>query len=166
MPREKPAKISREESRRARRIAGEQGGSIARRLMELKEAELKNLALDEDLQWEVEQSRRIKSMNARRREERRLAGVLRTYDLEDLAARLDDQHQAGQGDVRRFKLAESWRDRLIDDPDALTTFLEENPELEPKKWHRLVVDARRQRQTGKPKGAGKLLFREVIAVLT
>ncbi|MBW2731921.1 MAG: DUF615 domain-containing protein [Deltaproteobacteria bacterium] len=140
MQREKEPKVSREDRRRERKVAGEQGGVVAKQLMALKDAEIEQLELDDDLTHEVATSRRIKSMNARRREERRLAGVLRAYDLEALMAKLNSQ-QSGQADAHCFKLAEGWRARLIDEPDALDAFFEEHPELDAKRWYRLVADA-------------------------
>jgi ribosome-associated protein len=178
MSKERPERPGREERRRERRVAGEQGGKIAHTLMGLKEADLDQLSLDEDLRWEVDQARRVTSMNARRREERRLAGVLRSYDLEALAAKLAAQQQAGGADARLFKMAESWRDRLIDG-ESLERFLSELARQkdpgdlaenhfsgnDAQTWHRLVNEARRERNSGKPKGAGKRLFRAIRAAI-
>lgn len=159
-------KATRADRRRARRVAGEQAGTIARQLMTLNDADVEGLDLDEDLRFELEKARRISSMNARRREERRLAGVLRSYDLDEVAAALASHQQARQADGRLFKLAESWRDRLIADPAVLDAFLDEHPDLARESWQRWVDEARRQRDTGKPKGASKRLFRQVREVLS
>lgn len=158
-------KLSRADKRRARKKAGEDGGRIARLLMEIKESELKRMTLDEDLLYEVVEARKIKSNSARRREERRLAGVLRAYDLDEIDEQLAELQNSKQADARLFKLAESWRDRLSNDPRLYRDFIAAYPEHDCDDLEDEVDHAHQEATTGKPKGAKKKLFRSIMSII-
>ena len=92
--------------------------------LQLPAALLRGLGLDEDLLEVVDRARATTSPGARRREERRLAGVLRQVDAAGLKARLSNVQESGNPDTRQFQLAETWRTRLIEE------LLAEDPEDE------------------------------------
>ncbi len=153
-------------ARRERRLAGERSGKAAHTLMELPEALLGRLGLEEELREVVDGARAITSHGARRREERRLAGVLRTGDLEDVERRLASVAEAGQANAHQFQLAERWRARLIEEGAAgADAFCLSSPGADRAELGRLVEAAQRERATGKPRGAARALFRQVIAAL-
>jgi ribosome-associated protein len=151
----------RQASRRQRREAGEGGARLAKTLMALPASALGKLGLDEDLRAVVDRARAVTAHIARRRAERSLAGELRRAELGDLETRLTNVLETGAAAPRLFKLAEQWRERLIADSSAAAEFPGgPQPEL-----HALVHKARRERDTGKPPGAARALFRHVHAVL-
>jgi ribosome-associated protein len=76
--------IARAEIRRA----GDLSAKLARTLMTISQKKLEKLALDEELREAVDRARAIPSHAARRRAERTLAGELRRYDLDEVAAEL------------------------------------------------------------------------------
>ena len=152
-------------ARRQRRTAGDRSASAAHTLMELPAALLDGLGLDDDLREAVDRARAVTSHGARRREERHLAGVLRRVDADDLEKRLSNVQESGRADARLFQLAETWRTRLIDEgaPAAeafFATFGGDRAALA-----KLIEGARRERDTGRPRGATRALFRAVMAAL-
>jgi ribosome-associated protein len=160
------AESPRQQARRERREAGERSARAAHALMQLPEAEVDRLDLDRDLREAVDRARAVSPRVARRREERRLAGVLRDGDLDELEARLASLQAQTRADARQFQRAEAWRARLIDEGAAATeAFLAEHGGLDRTRWAELIAAARRERDRGKPRGARKALFREVMAVL-
>ena len=154
-------------ARKARRDDGDQSSKLAHVLMAMSDAALRRLGLDEHLKTEVERSRRITALAARRREERRLAGVIRRIDGDALAARIAEVQRGGAAaDRRPFQLAETWRTRLLDGgPDDLTAFVAAHPRDLPR-LTALLTDARRERTTGRPPGASRALFRTILAALS
>jgi len=86
---------------------------------------------------------------------------LRGFDLVDLATQVANVEATGVADSQLFHLAEQWRTRLIEDDAAATEFPGGNAEPLP----RLITDARRERDTGRPPGAKRALFRHVLAAL-
>ena len=156
-----------EESRRAvdrreRRHAGDRSARVANALMKLPETTIAKLELDEDLRETIDTARAVTSPVARRRAERTLAGTLRGVDLADLQTRIANVQATGSLEPQLFHLAERWRTRLIEEGSAAAqTFPGGNQEPLPE----LIERAQRERDTGKPPGAGRALFRHVFAVL-
>ena len=149
---------ARQIARKERRDAGERTTKLAATLMKLAAPALGRLPLDEDLRDEVDRARAITSQVARRRAERTLAGTLRRLDDDQLAS-IEKALANPTGDSQLFHDAERWRARLLEDDAALAEF-GDDPELPP-----LIAKARAERDTGKPPGAARTLFRHVLATL-
>ena len=141
-----------------RRAAGDRSAELARTLMQLKPATLDKLELEEELREAIDRARAITSQNARRRAERTLAGDLRRFDLTELTTQLENIERTGVAAAQPFHSAEAWRTRLLADDAALAEF---PGKLDPV----LIANARRERDTGKPAGAKRALFRAIMAVL-
>jgi ribosome-associated protein len=149
-------------AKRQKRAAGDRSAKLARILMQVPDTTVGKLELDEELQDEVERARKVTSQIARRRAERTLAGVLRGADLVDLQRRLDNVQATGAAEPRMFHLAERWRARLIEEGSAAA---EQFPGGNVDPLPSLIHQARRERDTGKPPGAARALFRHVLEVL-
>ncbi len=150
----------RQVARRERRNAGDRSARLAHQLMSLRPSALEALGLDDDLREAVDRARAVTSPVARRRAERSLAGDLRRADLDEVERRLGAAGSADAADARLFKLAESWRARLIEE-GADAGF----PGGASDELRALVDQARRERATGKPRGAARALFRHLLAAL-
>ena len=154
---------NRQISRQRTRAAGDRSAKLAAALMKLGEPALKKLVLEEDLRDAIDRARAVTSHIARRRAERSLAGELRGHDLVELEAKLEALSEGGAADARKFQLVEQWRARLIEEGVAAAAELPggaDDPELP-----RLIAAARRERDTGKPPGAARTLFRHVAKLL-
>jgi ribosomal 50S subunit-associated protein YjgA (DUF615 family) len=152
----------RQVARRARRDAGDRSARLAHALMNLRPSALDALGLDEDLRDSVDRARAVTSPVARRRAERSLAGDLRRADLDDVERRLGGAESAAADDARLFKLAETWRARLIDGGLAAAAEFPGGADAE---LPALIDKARRERATGTPRGAARALFRHLLAAL-
>ena len=160
--------MTRDDDRTARQIsrsktkrAGDRSAKIARTLMELKDHQLAKLDLDDDLRADVKRARAVTSHIARRRAERTLAGELRKYELAEVDEQIEKLEQGNHADARQFHLAEQWRARLIAEGMAAGAELPGADDELP----RLIDAAQRERDTGKPPGAARALFRYVVARL-
>lgn len=149
-------------ARRERRTAGDRSARVARALMKLPAAALGGLRLDDELRDAVDRARAVTSPGARRRAERALAGDLRRADLDDVERRLAEVSSAGAAEASLFKLAETWRARLIEGGIAAAAAL---PGGIDDTVTSLVEDAQRERATGRPRGAARALFRHLFALL-
>lgn len=147
------------------REAGKRSSKAAHTLMSMPESALQHLDLDKDLISEFIMARNIKTSGARRREERRLAGTLRQEDLNEIEAQLTSADKADKADAHLFKQTESWRTRLIAEDNALVEFHEQYAGQDQRIFAKLVHEAQREQQGGKPKGASKALFRHIASVL-
>ncbi|HUS33079.1 MAG TPA: ribosome biogenesis factor YjgA [Kofleriaceae bacterium] len=149
-------------AKRQKRAAGDRSAALARTLMQLPDTTIEKLELGEDLEHEVTQARRITSQIARRRAERSLAGSLRGEDLLELQRKLENVQETGSSEPRLFHLAEQWRARLIEEGIAAAAEL---PGGAADPLPKLIQNARRERDTGKPPGAARALFRHVMQLL-
>jgi ribosome-associated protein len=149
--------------RRQRRAAGDRSARLANALMTIGAAMLPKLELDEDLRAAIDKARAVTAHGARRRAERELAGELRRVaDLAELSQRLANVEETGAAEPRLFQRAEEWRARLIADGIAAA---KEFPGGAADPLPHLVQQAQRERDTGKPPGAARALFRHVVAML-
>lgn len=132
--------------------------------MELKAPVLKRLELEDELREAIDTARKVTALIARRRAERTLAGDLRRFDTADLDAQLQKVHD-GNVDEQQFHLAEQWRTKLIAEGiGAAKTFPGGVPGGEGE-LARMIDAAQRERDSGKPPGAAKALFRFVAEAL-
>lgn len=155
----KDERSEREISRGKRKREGDKSADLARTLMQLKEALLKKLVIDQEMRLEIDKARRITAPVARRRAERTLAGDLRRWDLLDLAAKLSKVHESNNLDTRLLHDAEEWRARLIEEGPEIAKDLPGGIDDD---LIRMIQIARRERDTGKPPGAARKLFRFVM----
>ena len=128
-------------------------------LVELSEAHLAGMPLDEALRQAVVEARRIKSNEARRRQIQYIGRLMREVDAAPIRARLDElTGQSAQATVRHRRL-EAWRERLMADDEALTEFAAGNPGADLQTLRALIRNARKEQQDGKPPRAFRELFR-------
>lgn len=160
--RDNPDESRRQIARRERRDAGERSARVANTLMKLPEGVVSKLDVDEDLRDAIVRARAVTSPVARRRAERALAGDLRGANLDELEARIANVQATGAAEPRLFHLAEQWRARLIEEGSAAAA---EFPGGATDPLLALIQQARRERDTGKPPGAARALFRHVLATL-
>lgn len=161
---EEPPRASRAERRRR----GEESGALARRLLALSEADLPLGEFPVAVLDELAEARRITSAAARRRHERRLAQVLRDVDVEEVAAALGRIDEARGQEARTFQRVEQWRARLLERDAALEelcSVVEASVTWSPQSLAQLVAEARSEQGTGKPRGAGRALFRALRELL-
>lgn len=134
--------------------------ALAARLMELSPEQWQGLGLGPMTLEALEESRRIKSHNARRRHTRRLGKLLRneeTERVEALFGRLDNAHLE---DTRRLHRLEAWRERLLAEGDeALESLLTEAPGADRQRLRQLIRDGRREREAGRAPANQRKLFK-------
>ncbi|HET9623823.1 MAG TPA: DUF615 domain-containing protein [Kofleriaceae bacterium] len=164
---------NRDDDRSARQIArgktrkaGDRSAKLARDLMKVSQTAIGKLEIDDELREVIDRARGVVSHIARRRAERSLAGELRRHDLIGLADQLAKIHETGAPDVQILHLGEQWRTKLIEEgPAALAGFAEIGAARDDEAWPRLIDAARRERDTGRPPGAARALFRHIVEAI-
>ncbi|MFT3695589.1 MAG: ribosome biogenesis factor YjgA [Kofleriaceae bacterium] len=155
------SRSKREIKRSKMRRAGDRSADLARKLMELPETTVKKLDVDEALRDAIDRARRIESHIARRRAERTLAGDLRRFedDLPGLEDQLEKIEETGNPDAQLLHLGEQLRTQLIAGGKAAAKGLPPGDDAE---LERMISAAQKERDTGKPPGAARALFRHVV----
>jgi ribosome-associated protein len=96
---------------------------LGEKLIELKEADLADLALDEKLHKAVRDAANMKSHGALRRQKQYIGKLMRDVDPEPIRAALARLNADEIRDKRLFARAERWRDRIVQgNGDTLSEF--------------------------------------------
>ena len=129
-------------------------------LLDCPEAEWQAMGLGEAVQKELRLARGMKASGARNRQIKFIVRLLKEDGLE-AARQWVEQRDLREAEARRrFHALEAWRDRLVEAGDqALGEYLQDHPHTDRQQLRQLVRLARKERETGKPAGAGKKLFR-------
>ena len=156
---------SRSENRRAALEVLELG----EQLVALSEAQLAKLPVPESLIPHIQETKRITSHIAHKRQLQFLAKQMRREDDETLEAirdALDVNGEAGRREVAAMHRVEAWRERLLADGDAaLATLLDEYPEADRQRLRQLVRNTLEERKRNKPPHSFRELYRELRSLV-
>lgn len=139
---------------------------LAEQMADLADAELARLGVDATLREALAQVRVMKPSGARQRQVRYCVRLMDPAGLTKVRDRLATGRSRDAALNRRFHVVERWRDRLrVEGDPALSELLDSFPGLDRQHLRRLIRDATRERESGKPAGAGRRLFRYLDAQL-
>lgn len=138
---------------------------LARQLSLLTPQQVSKLPVPDRLIPHIDETRRITSHVAHKRQLQYLAKQMRREDdaaLEAIRDALDANGQAGRIEAALLHRAEAWRERLIADGDAaLAEFLAEYPHADRQHLRQLARNAHEEKLKNKPPHAYRELFREL-----
>ncbi len=135
---------------------------LVEKMTGLTDRELERLGLSDDMIEEVGRVRAIKPSGARKRQLKHCVKYLQDADLSQVELYLADRQSQQVGINQALHRLERWRDRLIAEGDqAMQDLLSELPMLDRQQLRQMVRDAQREREQGKPAGAGRKLFRHL-----
>ena len=133
---------------------------IGSRLMDMKPAVLDKLPLGERLRAALDESKRIKSHNARKRHLGFVGKLLQEQELSPIQELFNRMDATSDVYNRYFHQLERWRDRLLSEgQSALTAFLEKYPESNHQLVRQLVRNAKKEAEQEKPPAAARKLFK-------
>jgi ribosome-associated protein len=133
--------------------------ALADRLVEAPPELVAGLGLPDKLVDAIGLARRITSRAALLRQRQYVAKLMRGLDPEPIRATLDASAASARRDAARFRRAERWRDRMVEDGrPAIAEFLSEFPGADRDELDRLAAAARRDRDADRPSGAARELF--------
>jgi ribosome-associated protein len=138
--------------------------ALGAQLARLPEAQLKSIELPEELREALLDAKRMTSREAKRRQMQYVGRLMRGLDPEPIRARLGEIEGSSARATARQRRLESWRERLLDDDDALTLFAAEHPGAELQGLRTLIRNARKEALEGKPPRAYRELFRVLKAI--
>lgn len=129
------------------------------RLCELPKDKLLKLNLPEDLLTAVLDSKKITANGAIRRHRQYLGRLMREIDtapISEQLARWDGKHTAENA---YFHGLERWRDRLINDANALSEFIAQYPSTDSQQLRTLIRNAQKEHAANKPPKSSREIFR-------
>ncbi len=140
-------KPSRSEQRIERKALQARLEALGYRLTRLSTGDLAKLDLGEELEREVAALATVRVGSARARQRRRVAGLLRAFDLDAFEERVEQAAGATAQDPAANRL-ERLRKRLMQSDDALSELCDEHPGLDRQRVRQAVRAARAEAETG------------------
>lgn len=138
---------------------------LADQMSHLSNKQLRNLSIDGPVLDALAELREIPPSGARNRQLKYCVKFMDEDELDEVRAFLADRTSQQVSANQVFHQIEQWRDRLIAEGDkALEAFIDEFPQVDRQHLRRLLRDAAREKESGKPVGAGRKLFRELRAL--
>lgn len=117
---------------------------LGEKLVDLTKAKLEKIPLEEKLLEAIELAQRLQK-EARRRQLQYIGKLLRNIDVEpiqDALEKLENKHQQQQAMLHKLEML---RDTLIDNPEAITQFLEQHPDADRQHLRNLVRAAQKKK---------------------
>lgn len=134
-------------------------------LVALDPRRLATLDLPEQLVDAIALARTIRQHEARRRQMQYIGRLMRDVDPAPIRATLAAWAEGPHRERERFALLERWRDRVLDEADGLSAFVDAYPATQRAALAALVADARAERARGAPPAKSRALFRELRRIV-
>ena len=132
-------------------------------LVEQPSDRLDKIGLPEDLRRAIDEARGIRDHEGRRRQMQYIGRLMRDVEVAPIKAAIDAWAGASRDEAAALHALERWRDRLLEDDDALTAFAGEyTAALNPDVLQRLRTSirmARKERAEARPPKHFRELFR-------
>ena len=138
---------------------------VGARLVELNTAQLAQIELPEPLLEAILEAQRIGDFEGRRRQLQYIGKLMREVDPAPIRAKLEQWHGVARAHTASQHLAERWRDRLLDEDDALALFASEFPGSDLQRLRSLVAGIKRDKAVGRPLRNYRELFRAVRDIM-
>jgi ribosome-associated protein len=128
-------------------------------LVGLSDSQLEIIEIPQKLREALLEAKQIKSHEAKRRQMQYIGRLMRDVDPAPIRSRLAELEGTSAQATARHRRLEAWRERLIDDDEALTAFAAEHPGADLQALRALIRNARKEAALGKPPRAYRELFR-------
>ncbi len=139
--------------------------ALGQALIELNEAQLKGLELPDDLAAAIQEMKRTKTHEGKRRQLQYIGRIMRQVDAEPIAVKLEQLKQPGRQEIARLHRVEQWRERLLNDATGFTALQALKPGVDMAKLQKLVATVKAEAAQARPPKAFRDLFRELAVCL-
>jgi ribosome-associated protein len=124
---------------------------LGEQLVLMANSHLEKIKLDSSLLAAIKEARRLKNLDAKRRQIQYIGKLMRNIDLTEIRYSIDKLNHQSQTFRQHFAMLEQWRDRLIDEGNsAVEEFLIDYPNADRQKIRNLSRQASREK-TGSAK---------------
>ena len=135
---------------------------MGEQLVLLAKSQLEKIALDDSLKAAIQEARRLKNLDARRRQLQYIGKLLRNIDVTDIKYSLEKLNHQSQTFRQHFAKLEEWRDRFINEGNnAIEDFIAQYPEADRQQLRNLQRQASREKSQNKPSTASEKLFKYI-----
>ena len=112
--------------------------AFGKKISELSSEEISSFKFPDTILKAIKDCKSIKSNVAKKRQVQYLGKLLREIDLSEAYLKMDQINSNSQFEVRNNHKAEIWRERLIQDKDAVTELIRLCPDVDRQKIRQLI----------------------------
>ncbi len=139
--------------------------ALGARLVELNSEQLASVRLPEDLHQAIEQVRGMTKHEARRRQMQYIGRLMRSVDPGPIREKLKVWDGISAEHTARQHRVERWRDRLLENEDAVDELAGAHPGIDARRLRALARKAREERGAGSPPRAYRELFKALREIV-
>ncbi|MCB1663460.1 MAG: DUF615 domain-containing protein [Pseudomonadales bacterium] len=139
---------------------------MGKRLTELNNEQLSQVPVEENVFLAIKEYQRLTKHEAKRRQLQYLGRLMRNADAEAIAQVLNLFDSSHATHTQHFHQIETWRERLLNDPNSITAFIDEYPQVNVQHLRQLIRNTLKERDKGKDLGGYRKLFRELRELMT
>lgn len=138
---------------------------LGKQLTELSKEKWRELDLPESLFEALVDYKRINKFGAQKRQLQYIGKLMRDVETEPILAKMEIWSGNSRQHTAWLHQVEAWRDRMLEEPDALTEFLTDHPEADVQRLRTLIRNALKEKELNKPPKSYREIFqllREII----
>lgn len=128
-------------------------------LVKLSRGRLEKFELPDNLMSAILEAQRLTSHGAIRRQMQYIGKLMRDVEIEPIAEQLAAVRGESAAAKAEFHGIERWRERLLENDQALTEWLALHPEGDAQQLRQLIRNARKEAAENKPPKSSRALFR-------
>ncbi|MBU0621404.1 MAG: DUF615 domain-containing protein [Gammaproteobacteria bacterium] len=134
---------------------------LGKTLTALSSEKLRELNLDENLLDAILEYKRITKFGALSRQLQYIGRLMRDVEPAPILAKLDAWNGVSRQHTAWLHQVEHWRDRLLEQPEALTELLAAHPQADAQHLRTLIRNAHKEKEANKPPKS----YREIFQIL-
>lgn len=137
---------------------------LGQQLVEAPAERVNRINLPENLKTAIEECRKIKSREGKRRQLQFIGKIMRNLEQSEIALisqTIDSWHKQSKSETAFMHAIEKWREKLLLDDTALTRLLANHPQADVQHLRNLIRQARKDQAEGKNSRA----YREIFQIL-
>lgn len=138
---------------------------LGKQLTELPKDKWQELDLPEKMLEALAEYKRISKFGALKRQLQYIGKLMREVEVEPILAKLDAWNGVSREHTAWLHQVERWRDRLLEDADALTELLALHPQADAQHLRALIRNALKERELEKPPRAYREIFQRLREII-
>lgn len=133
--------------------------AFGKKISELSLDEINSFNFTDSIFNAIKEYKLIKSNAAKKRQVQYLGKLLREIDLTSAYLQMEQLKNGSQLEIRNNHMVEAWRDKLIQDKEALTELINHFPDIDIQKIRQLVQNAIKEKNEKKSPKYYRLIFK-------
>lgn len=138
---------------------------LGERLTQLNQEQLSKVPLEENLAAAIKEYQRLKKNEAKRRQLQYIGRLMRDADADAIQHAINRFDASQAEHTQLFHLIENWRERLLNDGDAITEFISSYPGADIQALRQLIRTTQKERRQNKDLGSYRKLFRQLREII-